>query len=165
MLKNLFVMSLLAVSLVLTSCGSKEKNQEMAAEIENAVGDGLTLELNGDSDSMTAGGLSSVYFGYNSTNLGTTSRTLLDANAAYLNNNPTLEVQIEGHADERGGVQYNLALGERRSNTVKDYLIAMGVSSNRITVISYGKERPVAFSHDESSWAKNRRGNFVVTAK
>ncbi len=76
-----------------------------------------------------------------------------------------MKVQVEGHCDERGGVQYNLALGENRAKAVKEYLSGLGVESGRVTTISYGKERPVAFGHDEEAWGQNRRGNFVVTAK
>ena len=72
---------------------------------------------------------------------------------------------IEGHCDERGGVQYNLALGEKRAMAVKQYLVSMGVNSSRVSTISFGKERPVSFGHEEASWSKNRRANFVVTAK
>ena len=74
-------------------------------------------------------------------------------------------MQIEGHADERGGIQYNLALGEKRAKAVREYLVALGVAQKRIGVVSYGKEKPVAFGHDEGAWEKNRRANFVVTAK
>ena len=77
----------------------------------------------------------------------------------------SLEVQIEGHCDERGGVQYNMALGERRAKTVRDYLVAMGVPRSRVSTVTLGKEQPVSFGHDEESWGKNRRGNFVITAK
>lgn len=123
------------------------------------------LIVNGDSDSGKAGALRTVYFGFNSSNLNGDTRSALQANAEFLKENAGVEVQIEGHADERGGVQYNLALGEQRATTVKNYLISMGVSSSRITTISFGKERPIAFGHSENSWSRNRRANFVVTAK
>ena len=169
MLKKIMLISTLALSLILMGCSSKKTQQmeDTAVQVVDDAtnSDGLKLELNGDSDSMSAGGLNTVYFGYNSSTLSSTTRDLLDANATYLQSNPTVDVQVEGHADERGGVQYNLALGEKRARNVKDYLVSMGVAKNRITTISYGKERPVSFGHDGSSWDKNRRGNFVITAK
>lgn len=89
----------------------------------------------------------------------------MDNNAEFLKTNAQVDIQIEGHADERGGRQYNLALGERRAKAMRDYLVAKGVSSKRISTISYGNERTLAEGHDESAWSKNRRANFVITAK
>jgi len=155
----------------LSSCSSQSKKNTGAAdsgvttEDQDMGNDGMNLELNGDSDSGKAGSLSTVYFGFNSSSLTSSTRDALESNANFLKAHPSVEVQIEGHADERGGVQYNLALGEKRAQTVKQYLTSMGVSSSRITTISFGKERPIAFGHDESAWSKNRRANFVVTAK
>ena len=83
----------------------------------------------------------------------------------FLKANAALKIQVEGHSDERGGVQFNLALGEKRAKTVREYLVAQGVSEGRISIISFGKERPVAFGHDETAWSKNRRANFLVTTK
>lgn len=154
----------------LTSCGSSDKKSGASdsgatTEDQSMGSEGMELELNGDSDSGKAGALSTVYFGFNSSSLGSSTRASLEANAQFLKENPGVEVQVEGHCDERGGVQYNLALGERRANAVKEYLVSMGVSSSRISTISFGKERPVSFGHDEGSWSRNRRANFVVTAK
>jgi len=154
----------------LTSCGSQSKNNAgmdsgVTTEDQDMGNDGMNLELNGDSDSGKAGTLSTVYFDFNSSTLSSSTRDALESNANFLKEHPSVEVQIEGHADERGGVQYNLALGEKRSQAVKQYLVSMGVSSSRISTISFGKERPIAFGHDESAWSQNRRANFVVTAK
>lgn len=149
-------------SLALVGCASSSKKG--GAEGEGGSGDS-SLDLNGDSDSAKAGGLRTVYFDFDSSALTGSTRSTLESNAQVLKESESLEVQVEGHCDERGGVQYNLALGERRANAVKDYLVSQGVASKRISTVSYGKERPVEFGHDESSWSKNRRGNFVVTAK
>ncbi|MBC98936.1 MAG: peptidoglycan-associated lipoprotein [Halobacteriovoraceae bacterium] len=155
----------------LTSCGSQSKNNAemndsgVTTEDQDMGNNGMNLELNGDSDSGKAGTLSTVYFDFNSSSLSSSTRDALESNANFLKENPSVEVQIEGHADERGGVQYNLALGERRAQAVKQYLVSMGVSSSRITTISFGKERPIAFGHTESAWSQNRRANFVITAK
>ena len=100
-----------------------------------------------------------------SASLSSATKDKLRAAATFLKAASSVEVQVEGHCDERGGVQYNLALGERRAKAVRNYLVALGVSGSRISTISFGKERPVAFGHDESAWSQNRRGNFVITAK
>jgi len=155
----------------LSSCSSQSKKNAGAAdsgvttEDQDMGSDGMSLELNGDSDSGKAGTLSTIYLDFNSSSLTSSTRDALESNANFLKEHPSVEVQVEGHADERGGVQFNLALGERRAQSVKQYLTSMGVSSSRITTISFGKERPIAFGHDESAWSKNRRANFVVTAK
>lgn len=157
----------LMVGFLAVGCASKKPNntQDTGAEGADGANSGLTLELNGDSDSNTAGGLQTVYFDFNSSNLDSSTKQKLEDNAEYLKSNSSVDVQIEGHADERGGRQYNLALGERRAKSVRDYLVALGVDSKRISTISYGSERPVAEGHDESAWSKNRRANFVITAK
>lgn len=160
----------LVMTFGLTSCGSQSKNNAgmdsgVTTEDQDMGNDGMNLELNGDSDSGKAGTLSTVYFDFNSSTLSSSTRDALESNANFLKENTSVEVQIEGHADERGGVQYNLALGEKRAQAVKQYLVSMGVSSSRVTTISFGKERPIAFGHDESAWSQNRRANFVVTAK
>ncbi|HLT21994.1 MAG TPA: peptidoglycan-associated lipoprotein Pal [Bacteriovoracaceae bacterium] len=160
--------SILLVSFFAVGCASKKPAQSpdsAAATDFDASNSGLSLELNGDSDSSTAGGLVTVYFAFNSSQLSSSTLEQLRNNVEFLTNNASVDIQIEGHADERGGIQYNLALGEKRAKTVRDYLVANGISSNRISVISYGKERPVAEGNDESSWSKNRRANFVITAK
>lgn len=162
----------LILSLGLAGCGSSSKKNGGAPGMGSANtddqdmgSDGMELQVNGDSDSGKAGALQTVYFAFNSSNLNSSTRASLQANAEYLKTNSDVEVQIEGHCDERGGVQYNLALGEKRAMAVKQYLVSMGVNSSRVSTISFGKERPIAFGHDESSWSKNRRANFVVTAK
>jgi len=156
----------LMVAFLAVGCASKKPaNNQDGAEGANGANNGLTLQLNGDSDSNTAGGLQTVYFDFNSSTLSETTKAALKNNSTFLKSNASVDVQVEGHADERGGIQYNLALGERRAKSVRDYLVSQGVESKRISTVSYGKERPVAEGHDESAWSKNRRGNFVVTAK
>ena len=103
-----------------------------------------------------------VFFATNESILTTRSRDTLRKQAAWLRKNPSINVVLEGHADERGTREYNLALGERRANAAKDYLMTYGISGNRISVISYGKERPVDSGSNPLSWSKNRR---AVTVK
>ncbi|CBW25633.1 peptidoglycan-associated lipoprotein precursor [Halobacteriovorax marinus SJ] len=164
--KPMTLLAVLTLSLSLASCSSTKKKEVNDNQTMESVGaDASALELNADSDSGKAGPIKTVFFGFNSSVLSTSARETLNANAEFLKANPSVEIQVEGHCDERGGVQYNLALGERRAVAVKDHLVAMGVNSSRISTISFGKERPVAFGHDESAWASNRRGNFIITAK
>ena len=103
-----------------------------------------------------------VYFSYDSAALDGNSKGSLFRQAAFLNANPTLTVTIEGHCDERGTREYNLALGERRAAAARDYLLAQGVDPARIKVISYGKERPAMAGSNEESWTKNRRAATVL---
>ena len=102
-----------------------------------------------------------VFFATNESILTTASRETLRAQAAWLRKNPNINVVLEGHADERGTREYNLALGERRANAAKDYLMTYGISSDRITVLSYGKERPVDSGSNPLAWSKNRRSVTV----
>jgi len=103
-----------------------------------------------------------VYFALDSYSIDDKDRQVLDAQAAWLARNPRVRVTIEGHCDERGTREYNLALGDRRANAAKNYLASRGVDPARMAVISYGKERPEALGSDEESWAKNRRAVTVV---
>jgi peptidoglycan-associated lipoprotein len=105
--------------------------------------------------------LSDVYFDFDSYNLTSEAKGTLESNAHEMKRVTEGNVTIEGHCDERGTRAYNLALGEKRANAAKDYLVALGVSASRINTVSYGKERPFDDGHDESAWAKNRRGHFV----
>jgi peptidoglycan-associated lipoprotein len=103
-----------------------------------------------------------VQFGYNKYDLEPSAQAILRGQASWLNQNPSRTVTIEGHADERGTREYNLGLGERRANAVKQYLVSLGLSAGRVKTISYGKERPICVSSDEACWAKNRRGVSAV---
>lgn len=103
-----------------------------------------------------------VFFDYDSYDLRPEARATLEAQARWLGQYSNLGITIEGHADERGTREYNLALGERRANSVKNYLVALGVDPSRVSTISYGKERPDVLGADDSSWARNRRGVSVI---
>lgn len=157
----------LMVAFLAVGCASKKPNnsQDDGAMGSDGSNSGLTLELNGSSDSGNAGGLQTIYFAFDSSSFDSATRSALAANADFLKSNPNVDVQIEGHADERGGRQYNLALGERRAKAVRDQLVVLGVPSRRITTISYGSERPGVEGSNEEAWSKNRRANFVITAK
>ncbi len=103
-----------------------------------------------------------VFFGYDRYDLSDEARATLEKQAAWLKQYTTLSITVEGHADERGTREYNLALGERRANSVKNFLVAPGVDASRVSTISYGKERPAVVGSDEAAWAQNRRGVTVV---
>lgn len=111
---------------------------------------------------VTPAVLNDVFFDYDKYNLTAESKSILEGDAAELKRVQDAMVTIEGHCDERGTVSYNLALGEKRANAAKEYLVALGVSGSRINVVSYGKERPFDTGHTEAAWAKNRRAHLVV---
>lgn len=173
-LKSITLVLLVAATLgSMTACSSQKKKtgsegtgtDGISSDANVNNGSGSSFELNGDSDSKKAGGLVTVYFDYNSAVLRNDTAEALQSNVAFLKANPAVKVQVEGHCDERGSVQFNLALGERRAKSVREFLLANGIEASRVTTISLGKERPVAFGHEEGAWSQNRRGNFVITAK
>ena len=104
-----------------------------------------------------------VFFAYDSYSLAASAQATLNKQAKWLKANPSVAIAVEGHADERGTREYNLALGDRRASSVKDYLMSQGISSNRINTISYGKERPVKSGSNDTAWAQNRRSVSVRT--
>jgi peptidoglycan-associated lipoprotein len=106
-----------------------------------------------------------IYFDFDKYDLRTDARATLDRKASFLNQNSSVRVQIEGHCDERGTSEYNLALGERRANAAKQYLTTAGISAGRLSTISYGEERPLDPGHNEAAWARNRRDHFVITGQ
>jgi len=109
--------------------------------------------------------LKDIRFDYDKYDIRRVDEEILRENAAFLKKNPKMKIQIEGHCDERGTVEYNLALGERRANNTKRYLVSLGITSDRISTISFGKERPLDPGHNEEAWAKNRRAHIVVLSK
>jgi len=106
-----------------------------------------------------------VFFGYDQADVSAEAQRILDANAEVLKKNATWVITIEGHCDERGTAEYNLALGERRAGAARTYLVSLGIAGDRIRIVSYGKEFPFDPAHTEAAWEKNRRGHFVVTQK
>jgi peptidoglycan-associated lipoprotein len=120
----------------------------------------------GDLENLNkAGYLKDTFFDFDKFVVRADQRDALAANAEWLKKYPKVKFRVEGHCDERGTAQYNMALGEKRANAVKDYLTSLGIDSARIETVSYGKERPFVNGHNEEAWAKNRRGHFVITAK
>jgi len=103
-----------------------------------------------------------IYFDYDDSSLKSAAQTVLQRKAVWLRNNPEVAVLLEGHCDERGTTEYNLALGDRRANSAKTFLLDMGIDSSRMRTISYGEEMPVDRAHNEEAWAKNRRVHFTI---
>jgi len=126
---------------------------------EDSVANRSLDELNRDSP------LRPAFFLLDSSDLDDSGRTIVNGNVEILKKYPQWVVTIEGHCDERGTAEYNLALGERRASAVKTYMVSLGIAPDRLRTVSYGKEFPFDPGHGESSWARNRRANFVVTAK
>jgi len=112
--------------------------------------------------SLSVPDLSDIFFAYDQSLLSEEAQRILKKNAEWLRVRPEAQILIEGHCDERGTVEYNLALGERRAQSVKDYLVNLGISKDRLLTISYGKEKPFAFGHTEEAWAQNRRAHFLL---
>ena len=106
--------------------------------------------------------LKEIYFAFDKYDLSTGARATLKANGDWLRKNPAARIEIEGHCDERGTSEYNLALGAKRAQTAKDYLVTLGIPAGRISTISYGEETPVCREPNEACWQKNRRDRFVV---
>jgi peptidoglycan-associated lipoprotein len=109
--------------------------------------------------------LADVFFDYDKSEVRADARPALQANADWMKKWTSTQVTVEGHADSRGSSEYNLALGSRRANSTKDYLVSLGVPANRLTVVSKGKESPFCTEESESCWQQNRRGHFLITAK
>ena len=153
-LSKIFKNALLVMlaSLVLTACATKKVQNQMQGDVYTGT----------DTVKYLASGVADrVFFATNESVLTTASRDTLRKQAEWLRKNSKINVVLEGHADERGTREYNLALGERRANAAKDYLMTYGISANRISVISYGKERPVDSGSNPLSWSKNRRSVTV----
>uniref|UniRef100_UPI0040571CF2 peptidoglycan-associated lipoprotein Pal n=1 Tax=Candidatus Electronema sp. TaxID=2698783 RepID=UPI0040571CF2 len=170
----------LAAPLSLTGCSKKKAGDAAAAgdaassSAAEAGGEGAggqeSLEtpeggLNGQqgniSEGRTSGPLLPVYFEYDSSKIEGDQVSRVEHNGDFLKQNADKKVRVEGNCDERGTREYNLALGERRANAAKKYLINLGVETGQITTVSWGEEKPLAFGQDEQSWAQNRRADFV----
>lgn len=165
MIRLLTLVTLVATVSFNISCGSKKKADDpvavgdVGADADIASRDMMFDPLGSDSGNIS--GLNTVYFAYDSSALTSETRRELANNADWIKANSNVTMQIEGHCDSRGSVEYNLALGERRAQSVKDYLVSLGIDARKLTIISYGKEKPIAQGDDESAWSRNRRANFV----
>ncbi len=149
-LKNTFL--LVAACALLSACATKKVSTQIQGDVYTGTD---TVEY------LASGVADRVFFATNESVLTTAARETLRKQAAWLRKNSKITIVLEGHADERGTREYNLALGERRANAAKDYLMTYGISSDRISVLSYGKERPVDSGSNPLAWSKNRRSVTV----
>ena len=149
-LKNILLVVL--TTLILSACSTAKKSGSLDGDVYTGK---QTVKY------LASGVPDRVFFATNKSSLTTASRATLRKQATFLRKNKNLSVTIEGHADERGTREYNLALGERRANAAKDYLMTYGISGKRISTISYGKEKPVNPGSDALSWSQNRRSVTV----
>ena len=152
-----------------TGCSSKKKGTELeggagaAAGLsdESLPGGSLALAKSGHPGAEDTGPLHDIHFDYDSFELDETSRQILQENGQWLKEHATVRVEIEGHCDDRGTVEYNLALGAKRAAAAKNYLVALGIGRDRMTTISYGEELPLCQEETEECWARNRRAHSV----
>ena len=151
--KNLkSILIVIFATLALNACAAKKKSGDMSGDVYTGK---ATIKY------LASGVPDRVFFATNKSNLTTAARETLRKQAKFLRKNKSLNVTVEGHADERGTREYNLALGERRANAAKDYLMTYGISGKRISVISYGKEKPVNTASTPLAWSQNRRSVTV----
>jgi peptidoglycan-associated lipoprotein len=164
-----------AAALLLAACSTPSEDTG-AASGSGSSGTGTTTQsTTSGTDSQTIPGPGAgtqeeltvevgdrVFFDFDKYNIRADQRGTVEALAAWLDTNPSVTLTIEGHCDERGTREYNLARGERRANSVRDYLVALGINPGRLSTVSYGEERPAVLGSNDSAWAQNRRGVFVV---
>ena len=173
-IKGLSISIGLVLVLGLTSCSSRAKN----LKTENMNPASEAVEEQTPPESVTAsdlealkdkaqaeGALLPIYFDFDKYNLKPGSEKTLDKTAAWLSKNSMVKIKVEGNCDEHGTMEYNVALGDRRANSAKEYLIKIGVAANRLETVSWGKEKPLDPGHNESAWAKNRRDDFNPTSQ
>lgn len=165
--RSLMALLGLGIVLAITDCSKKDVKEDEPAISAGSEGTPATPEgtVGAGEAGQAAAELETVYFAYDSYKLSSESREQLKRSAEWMKANASASVQVEGHCDERGTTEYNLALGERRANAAKDYLVRLGVDPSRLSIISYGEERPVDPGHDEAAWSKNRRAAFVLLSK
>ena len=170
MINNKFLACVAIAAVALLSACSGKGNKDGANKMPASSSSGINTYGSGNgglgngSDAATSAQLAaqhSVYFDYDSSELKADSQATVTLWAKYLTTHPTSKARLEGNTDERGTREYNIALGERRGNTVAQALQAQGVSAQQLSVVSYGEERPVALGHDEDSYAQNRRVDLI----
>lgn len=169
-MKRYVLVVLMGLCLVVSACSKKGNVQEENINPENVSGQEVTIDSEEFANEPTLRGsqvnsvadLSIIFFGFDSSNITGAELGTLKANVAYLKNNPGINVVVEGHCDERGTTEYNLALGQKRALKVKEYYVQMGISPARIATVSYGEELPLDKRSNEAGWARNRRAETKV---
>ncbi|MGF1628509.1 MAG: peptidoglycan-associated lipoprotein Pal [Kiloniellaceae bacterium] len=145
-----------------TTSGSGSSGTGTTSQSSGTQGSTIPGPAAGSQEDLTVEVGDRVFFDFDQFNIRADQRGTVEALAAWLDTNPSVTLTVEGHCDERGTREYNLALGERRANSVRDYLVALGVNPARLSTVSYGEERPAVLGSNDSAWAQNRRGVFVV---
>jgi len=167
MKRMLWIAALVALTAT-AGCGGKKATEEAPPVEPSTSSEPMAEDIPAPttdpapSEQLDPSSLNDAFFDFDSYSLSSEAKGTLDQNAKELKRVTAAAITIEGHCDERGTSAYNLALGEKRANAAKDYLVALGISGSRITTVSYGKERPFDTGHDESAWAKNRRAHFLT---
>ncbi|MDZ4722808.1 MAG: OmpA family protein [candidate division Zixibacteria bacterium] len=171
MKKTLLTVLLLAVAIVASNCGKPKPTVEETTTTTPRTETPTPVDTTSRpveppvQPSLQESQFQTVYFDFDQFNLRSDARAALDANYQLLTEFPDVIVRIEGHCDERGTVEYNLSLGEKRARSAMDYLVGRGLSANRASVISYGKERAKIQGSNEDAWAKNRRSEFTIASR
>jgi peptidoglycan-associated lipoprotein len=159
-MKKSLLLMFAAVFVFVAGCATQDVQPESADPVAVAAEES---SVRGDSDNDA--NLKTVYFDFDKSDLTEDTLKTLKENVAYLTSNPNLQVVLEGHTDNRGTTEYNLSLGQRRANKVRQHYIRLGIAKNRITATSYGREKPVDPDNNESAWAKNRRAETKTLVK
>ncbi len=161
---------ILVLAMLASGCAGKKpfwKKQraggKLGAGLEEISEEAIPPELSAKGkDFVETESIGDVFFEYDAYNIRTDAKEALKKNARWLKRYPGVEIQIEGHCDERGSNEYNLALGQRRATSARNFLVSLGVEPERIYTISYGEEKPFSLGHNEEAWAQNRRGHFLI---
>ena len=169
--RSVQLVSILVLALTIGACGSKKKTDDQGISttpVSEAPPQIESTPMNFDaagSDSGKINGLETIFFDYDKSSLSGNTKKSIASNAQWMKQNAKTNLQIEGHCDSRGSIEYNLSLGERRAQSVKSYMVSLGIPAARLSVISYGKEKPLVQGESDSAYAKNRRANFVPLAQ
>jgi len=159
---HLAAFAVLVFGLSLTGCSKKASETAQQGTEGAGVTESLETADSGIMEGRTSGPMVPVYFEFDSSKVAGEQVKRIETNADFLKKNPQIKIRIEGNCDPRGTQEYNLALGERRAQSAKSYLINLGVGADRLSTVSFGEEKLLLFGHDEISWAQNRRDDFVI---
>ena len=156
-------LGVLLLGLSLTGCSKKEPDASQVTGTDGAgAAESLDTADSGIMEGRTSGPMVPVYFEFDSSKIAGEQVKRIETNADFIKKNPRLKIRIEGNCDPRGTQEYNLALGERRAQSAKSYLVNLGVHADQLNTVSFGEEKLLLFGHDEISWAQNRRDDFVI---
>jgi peptidoglycan-associated lipoprotein len=167
-MRAMISVAILSSALVLAGCARKQAVSTTPANVDRPESNAESIDVGLvelprlQAEMVAAAGTDTIFFGTDRSDLDAEDRTVLARQAAWLRLNPDVRVSVEGHADERGTREYNQALGERRAQAVRDYLLAFGISPARLLIVSWGKERPLDAGTGEQAWARNRRAVSIL---